>query len=239
MDGSVGIVLPAAGSGERLGGRRKQLRSLGGRPLWIRTLDRLRPVSGVGPCVVVVDSELADSMRESLRTHRPPAENAGLAEVRLVPGGESRRASVEAGVRALVGLETPPEQILVHDAVRPFVAPGRIEAVIDAIRVHGAAALGIPAADTLRRREDGVYGATVSREGIYRMQTPQGARTAWLVEAFEGEETAATDEVELLQRAGRPVQIVRGDPMNFKITTPADWELAEMLWTLSAKKEER
>jgi len=87
----------------------------------------------------------------------------------------------------------------------------------------------------LRRGGQGVFGDTVPREGLYRMQTPQGARRDWLVEAHASahrDDVEATDDVALLQRIGRPVRIVDGDPLNIKVTTPADWELARRLWSI-------
>lgn len=220
-----------------MGGERKQLRPLGGRPVWLRSLLRVFSVDGVGRGVVVVDPEVEERMRENLRAYRSAS---GFARgVEFVAGGGTRRASVEAGVRALLesndGTDEPPGWVLVHDAVRPFVPPDRIRALIEAIRAHGAASLAVPVSDTLRRAHEATFGATVARRDLYRMQTPQGARRDWLLEAFDAEfdeDEPVTDEVELLQRTGRSVRLVPGTPRNFKITTPEDWELATGLWEI-------
>lgn len=241
MDGSVGVVIPAAGSGERMGGERKQLRLLGGRPVWLQSLLRLLGVEGVTRAVVVVDPEIEERMRAALRSYRSASESTH--EVEFVAGGATRRASVEAGVRALSRSNDAPEAgprwVLVHDAVRPFVAPDRVRALIDTVRAHGAASLAVPVSDTLRHAHEATFGETVSRRDLYRMQTPQGAWRAWLLEAFEADvdgDGPVTDEVELLRRVGRTVRLVRGGARNIKITTPEDWEFATRLWEIQERQ---
>lgn len=240
MADSVGVVIPAAGSGERMGGERKQLRTLGGHPIWLQTLVPFLRIEDVRRIVLVVDPELAAGMRSELRSagqnaDRVPTRVSEVVE--FAKGGVTRFHSVKAGVRALSvppdqGSVDPPEWILVHDAVRPFVRQNEIERLIAAIRAHGAAALAVSAVDTLRRVAEDRFAETVPREDVFRMQTPQGAARRWFLEAYDEEPGGAsiTDEVELLQRAGRSVWFVRGSARNFKITTPADWELAQALW---------
>ncbi len=119
-----------------------------------------------------------------------------------------------------------------HDAVRPFVTQTVIASVIEAASTHGASAAALPVADTLRQGGAGpLFGTTVSRDGLWAMQTPQAARRDWLVRAAANAAGhVATDEVGLLQHAGYPVRIVEGDPRTFKVTRPADWRLAQALW---------
>jgi 2-C-methyl-D-erythritol 4-phosphate cytidylyltransferase len=89
-------------------------------------------------------------------------------------------------------------------------------------------------ADTLRAADaDGRFGATVSREGLYRMQTPQGFRRAWLEAAHaaaDDDDPPATDDVALVHAHGHAVHLVPGDPRNVKLTTPGDWAQAQHLW---------
>jgi 2-C-methyl-D-erythritol 4-phosphate cytidylyltransferase len=149
----------------------------------------------------------------------------------VVSGGDSRQASVHNGLGAV---PAPVEVVLVHDAVRPFVPGRRVTAVIQEARAHGAAAPALPVADTLREADDTLFGETVPRSGLYRMQTPQGFRRAWIEEAHRAAaqaEAPATDDVGLVQGIGRPVRLVEGDRRNFKITTPGDWQMAQQLWT--------
>jgi 2-C-methyl-D-erythritol 4-phosphate cytidylyltransferase len=220
----VAAVLPAAGSGSRLGGERKQYRVLGDQPLFIQTLRVFDAHPGIDFLVLAVQAEDLDPVRAALDavTWRCP--------VVATEGGASRQASV-AG--ALAALPETVGWVLVHDAVRPFVTADLIDAAIGAMRRHGAAALAVPVTDTVRRVAGGRFGEQVPRAGLYGMQTPQGARRSWLVEAHAAavrEGFEATDDVALLQRAGHPVAFVEGSSLNFKVTSAADWELARAWW---------
>ena len=221
---SVGVVLPAAGKGLRLGGARKQFRLLDGKPLlyWSARIFDAHPA--IEAIVVVAPADGIEQARDSVDR---------VAKVcAVVPGGRTRQASVQRGLEALPGAV---DSVLIHDAVRPFVTSAMVSAVVETIRQDGAGALAIPVADTLRAAMDGRFAATVPRDGLYRMQTPQGARRAWLSEAFAratAEGWQATDDVDLLQRAGFEVPIVEGSALNFKITTPADWDMARSIWPI-------
>ena len=227
---AVGVVLPAGGSGTRMaapGRPSKQFRELGGAPVWTWALRAFARHPAVGPVVVVVPAGEEGAVRE-----QGAALGVGAA---VVAGGPTRQASVERGVAAL-----PPEVeiVLVHDAVRPFVPADVVGRVVGAARQWGAAAAAVPVADTLRRGGDGpLFGETVSRDGLWAMQTPQAARRDWLTRALANAGGPATDEVALLQRAGHPVRIVEGDARLFKLTRPSDWHLAEALWPAWAAGE--
>lgn len=221
---AVGVVLPAAGRGTRLGGTRKQLRTLGGAPVLIQTARLFERHTACEAIVVPTDPALIERVDALVR-------EAGLGGiVSVVGGGDTRQTSVAAGVSAL------PDRlryVLVHDAVRPFAPDRLIREIIDAVRRHGAAAAAIPVSDTVRRVESGRFRETVDRRGLYRMQTPQAFRREWLTDALgraKRENISATDDVALVQRSGHGVYLVEGDARNIKITTPADWELARMLW---------
>lgn len=229
----VAVVVPAAGSGSRLGGRRKQFRELGGASLLVQTLrcfERHAEVSAIvvaGPPDEAGGEELADELRD-----------AGISKLHaVVPGGSTRQDSVRHGVAA-----TPASAavLLIHDAVRPFVSADELSAVIAAVRHQGAAALASPAADTMRHgTAEGLFDATVDRSTLFHVQTPQGFRREWIVDAFAQADSAGwkvTDDVELVMRSGRRVAIVEGSSRNIKITTPADWELAEQLWDSWAER---
>ncbi|HYE97163.1 MAG TPA: 2-C-methyl-D-erythritol 4-phosphate cytidylyltransferase [Rubricoccaceae bacterium] len=225
----VAVIVPAAGAGTRMGGLPKQFRLLGGAPVLVRTLEAFAAHPAIDALVVPVPAAEQRAAEAMLSAY-------GLA-AHVVVGGATRQASVGEGLKAV------PEGtgiVLVHDAARPFVVADRIAAVVAAVRAHGAAALAVPVADTLRRGRGETFGETVSREGLYAMQTPQGARLDWLRAAHaaaEADGITGTDEVELLQRAGYPVQVVEGDPRNLKLTRPTDWALAEALWERRAQRE--
>ncbi|HLT48780.1 MAG TPA: 2-C-methyl-D-erythritol 4-phosphate cytidylyltransferase [Rubricoccaceae bacterium] len=223
MAGHVAAVVPAAGSGSRMGaGVPKQLRLLGGVPVLVRTLRAFAGHPAVDALVVAVAPFSLDVVRRLLDEH-------GVAAT-VTAGGATRQDSVR---KALAAVPEGTGLVLVHDAVRPFVAPEQIAAVVAAARADGAAALAVPVTDTLRRVAGGAFGETVEREGLWRMQTPQAARLDWLRDAHEAaarDGFTGTDDVELLQRAGRRVRLVEGDARNLKLTHPADWALAEALW---------
>ena len=221
---SVGVVLPAGGSGLRLGGERKQYRLLGGAPVLVQTARAFCGHPEVAALVVVAPaSDVADVGRML----------AGFGvSAEVVAGGATRAASVACGLAAL---PEPVETVLVHDAVRPFVAPELIARVAAAVRAHGAAAAAVRVSDTLRRGAGDWFAETVERDGMWAMQTPQGAgrdvlRAACAASGTLLGDAAPTDEAGLLARAGTPVAIVEGDTRNVKVTTPADWALACALW---------
>lgn len=221
----VAVLVPAAGEGTRLGGPRKQFRTLGGRPLLVQVLLVFERHPAVGHLVVAAPDDHVSEVSDHLQSE-------GLSTLTaVVGGGDSRQASVRHALRAVpasVGI------VLVHDAVRPFVRARDVQAVVAAVRKHGAASLALPVADTLRAATEERFGDTVPRDGLYRMQTPQGFRRAWLEEAHrravQGEDTSATDDVGLVQRTDREVRRVPGDRRNFKITTRGDWRMAQQLW---------
>lgn len=207
----------------------KQYRLLGGLPLLIQTLRAFERHPGTDEIIVVVGASEVEGVAEALRIH-------GIEKLAaVVAGGDTRQQSVGRGLAAVSEMSST---TLVHDAVRPFVSAALITSLIDAARAHGAAAPALPVTDTLRRGVRGMFGDTVDREDLWRMQTPQVARTEWMKQAHkELEATDRTDEVALLREMGLPVRIVEGSSLNIKVTTPSDWDLAERLWPTWEKRE--
>jgi 2-C-methyl-D-erythritol 4-phosphate cytidylyltransferase len=162
--------------------------------------------------------------------------------IHLIEGGEHRQESVGNVLDAIPAESN--DLVLIHDAVRPFVSQETIAGVIEKAGKHGAAIAGVPAIDTIKRVErkaDGaVVEATIPREQIVQAQTPQGFRYGLLspifnearIEGFQG-----TDEASLLERAGEAVHVVMGSARNFKITTPADIELAEFFLAQERRRQ--
>jgi 2-C-methyl-D-erythritol 4-phosphate cytidylyltransferase/2-C-methyl-D-erythritol 2,4-cyclodiphosphate synthase len=212
-------VVVAAGSSSRMAGTDKLLADVGGRPVLRWALDSLAAAPSVRDIVVVAPPDRVPALLAF-----PWLDALGA---RVVPGGERRQDSVAAGVRA-----THAEVVLVHDGARPFVSASVVEAVAMAAREHGAAIPVLPVVDSLKRVEAGAIVATASRQGLFRAQTPQGARRDVLLAATEalaaGPEEFG-DEAELLARYGVAVTTVSGDPANLKLTVPADLELARAL----------
>ena len=231
----VGVVIVAAGAGVRAGpGEPKQFRPILGVPMLLRAL---RPFTGhpaVRQVVVALPPVYAD---------RPPEWLGKLRGERLelIPGGAQRFDSVRAGLQAL-----PPETaiILVHDAARPFVSRETIDAVITRARAGVGAVAAVPNSDTLKEigqgEEEGEgrttprIARTVSRDRIWRAQTPQGFPRDMLSAAYAQLKPVAnggapSDDAEVCERAGFPVELVADSPYNFKITTADDFRIAEAL----------
>jgi 2-C-methyl-D-erythritol 4-phosphate cytidylyltransferase len=221
-------IIPAAGSGSRFGGQiPKQFIEIAGAPIIVHTLRRFDECEEIGAIVVALRREEIEGFERALGSHkiRKP--------VRLVAGGAERSDSILNALTA--AKEFQPEIVVVHDAVRPFVTPERISAVIVKARETGAAILAQPATDTIKEVEDGLIRRTLDRRRIWRAQTPQAFRYDLLMRANEDARASdlpaamATDDSFLVERLGAPVAIVEGLANNIKITTPEDLILAEKL----------
>ncbi|HEV8306765.1 MAG TPA: 2-C-methyl-D-erythritol 4-phosphate cytidylyltransferase, partial [Methylomirabilota bacterium] len=129
--------------------------------------------------------------------------------------------------------------IVVHDGVRPCVTPELVTGVLAEARAHGAAVAALPIAETLKRAAEGWVTATVDRDGLWAIQTPQAFRAALLREAHRraaADGLLATDDAALVERLGAPVRVVPGLPGNVKITRPDDLGLARaLLWKRKAR----
>ena len=219
----VGVVIVAAGAGLRAGpGEPKQFRSILGVPMLLRALRPFSSHPDVEHVVVALPKGLAE---------RPPEWLGKLVGERLtlVAGGATRPESVRAALRALrPGLPV----VLVHDGARPFVSRTTVDAVIARARAGVGAVAALPMSDTVKETTGGNRIArTVTRERLWRAQTPQGFPRAWLDEVYGKKKNgdAATDDAELCERAGYPVEVVADLPHNLKITTPDDFRVAEAL----------
>ncbi len=222
-------IIPAAGSGSRLGGQRpKQFIEIGGAPIIIHTLRRFEACEGIDAIVVALQHADVDPFKQQLEIY-------GLSkQIRLVDGGAERSDSILNALEA--ARDWQPELVAIHDAVRPFVTPSQISAVLARARQDGAAILALPATDTIKEVEDGLILRTIDRRRIYRAQTPQAFRYDLLLAANarardEGlSSPLTTDDSLLVERLGAPVAVVEGSQQNIKITTPDDLIIAERLF---------
>ena len=231
MNATVALVL-AAGQGTRLGAGPKAALGLGGRPLAAWSLETLGGCSAVDRVVLVGDEA---TLAPALAALTPPA-RAKVA--RVVPGGASRE---ESCARGLAAAGDDAGVVLVHDAARPFASAALFAAVAAAAARTGAALAATPLTDTLKQAVGSRVIATLPRAGLWRAQTPQGARADLLRRAHaaaaearaarggatEEDGAVGTDDVELVERIGGAVEIVRGEDANVKITTAADLAWAE------------
>jgi len=224
----VVAILAAAGLGTRMGHETpKQFLELNGVPLVILSLRR------IAACPLITDIVVATRAEEIERLDARIREEKFKQPVRVVKGGDSRQASVS---QALKHVPDDAELVVVHDAVRPFVAVEHITRVIEEARRCKAAILGIPAMDTVKEvkraslpEDVALVTATVPRERVVLAQTPQVFQSQLLKDAFASAEedgVNASDEAGLVERLGLEVHVVHGSERNIKITKPADMELA-------------
>ena len=214
---TVALIL-AAGRGSRLGAPLpKQFLDLAGRPLLRHAVEAFLRHPRVAAVRVVGDAE---ACARAL---------AGLGLPDAIAGGETRQASARAGLEALAA--EPPEAVLIHDAARPIVPARVIDAVVCALEAGAAAAVpALPVTDTLKRDEGGLVAGTVPREGLVRVQTPQGFRFGAILEAHRRAAGAAlTDDAAVAEASGIPVRLVPGAEENIKVTLPGDLSRAEAL----------
>jgi 2-C-methyl-D-erythritol 4-phosphate cytidylyltransferase len=202
-------------------GRKKPGIALAGRPVLRWTLDVFAATPAVGGVVVVVPAEDVAVWRRRL---------ARCRKVRaVIAGGTERQESV---ARALAAVPATARWIVVHDGVRPCLTPALLARVLAGARASGAAIAALPLAETLKRGADGWVRATVARDGLWAVQTPQAFAAALLREAHRraaAEAITATDDAALVERLGARVRLVPGLPGNVKITRPEDLPLARAL----------
>jgi 2-C-methyl-D-erythritol 4-phosphate cytidylyltransferase len=227
----IAVIVPAAGVGTRMGHKTpKQYLELAGRPILAHTLEVFEKTPEVREVTLVVHPDELDFCQDKVIS---PFNFKKV--LRLVPGGKERQDSVYHALKAL-HKEDDLELILVHDGVRPFITPDQIREVIQAARRHGAAVLGMPAQDTLKKvSQEGMIRQTIERRDIWQIQTPQAfqAKLLWraFIEAY-ARNFYGTDEASLLEELKLPVAVVAGSPFNLKITTPQDLQLAEAIHQL-------
>jgi 2-C-methyl-D-erythritol 4-phosphate cytidylyltransferase / 2-C-methyl-D-erythritol 2,4-cyclodiphosphate synthase len=221
----VAVVLVAAGRGERAGQAAdapKQYRRIGGRPIIARTLDAFLTHPAIGPIAIVIHPDDVDLLRDAIGDHD--------GKVIVAHGGATRQDSVRLGLAAL--RDRDPQKVLIHDAARPFVDSGLIDRVIAAIGERQAALPVLPVAETLKRANaDEMVAETVSGDGLYLAQTPQGF-PYWPInaaheKAYRAGKTGFTDDAAIAEWAKMPVRIVPGSPDNAKLTWARDISMAD------------
>lgn len=222
----VAAIIAAAGRGERFGGDLpKQYLDLGNKPILAHTL-LVFEESGVDEVILVVDEKRIRFCRDEI------VDKYHLEKIKkVISGGKHRQESVYNGLKAME--ENPPEIIVVHDGIRPFVTKSLIEEVIEEASRSGVAIAAIPVKDTIKlANERGVVERTIKRRNLWLAQTPQGFRYETLKEgltrAFRNK-FFGTDEAMLVERLNHRVKIVRGLEDNIKITTKEDLALAEAI----------
>lgn len=217
-------LVPAAGTGSRMGDDRpKQYLSLAGRPMIRHALDTLCGSSRISKVFVV----LAAQDRAWDRFDWSDLGNR-LSVLRC--GGTKRADSVMNGLEAIAGEVGRDDWMLVHDAARPCLSMGQLDALLDQVsEAEVGGILAVPVADTLKRcGADRRIDTTVPREHLWQAQTPQMFRYGLLREALANGESF-TDEAAAVEAMGHRPLLVASDSGNLKVTYPADLLLAERI----------
>jgi 2-C-methyl-D-erythritol 4-phosphate cytidylyltransferase len=215
------VVLAAAGKSSRFQDKnyKKPFARLKDRAVWLHCADKFLNRDDVVQTLIVIAPEDRERFMDSFGA------NVAILGIDVVEGGAERSDSV---ANALKHVKDEVEYVAVHDAARPCLATEWIDRVFLKAATTGAAMLAIPITGTVKsNKKKGVIEETVPRDNLWEAQTPQVFRKSILLKAYaQRGDQPATDDAELVQRIGQPVTVVTGSPINLKITTKEDLQLA-------------
>ena len=215
MSDLVAVIIPAGGSGERLGARiPKALVQIAGRTLIEHAVANMAPIAN--QIIVAAPAAYEEQFRKLLGT-----------DVTVVTGGLTRTQSVK---KALKHVDKENEFILVHDAARPLASTDLAMRVIDSLRAGEKAVIpGIAVTDTIKRIDKNNYVTrTYPRPDLRAIQTPQGFKRKVLIKAHDTRDDV-TDDAGLVEKQGVEVKVIVGEERALKITTMQDLEAAQRL----------
>lgn len=260
---NTSVILPAAGLGTRFSAAGRASASkiefeLAHKPVFLHTIELFHGRGDVGQILLAVHPDRLDDF--SFRW----ADKLSFMGVRLIAGGTIDRW--ETVQRAIEHVDESATHIAIHDAARPCASAQMIDRVFEAAQRLHAVVPGLPMSDTVKRVEEGAHievesdpidailgdtasptentctvTQTVPRGDLMRVQTPQVFERSLLSEAY-AELTAEnasgiTDDASVVERAGKPVHVVAGDPLNIKLTHPGDAELLEAVLRMREEKD--
>jgi len=220
------FLIPAAGSGKRMGsGRNKLLLTLRNKPIITWTLMAAKAAESIRWIGIVAQPEEWPEFKEIV------SDLSLNRIVRFIPGGKTRQESVYNGLRELPAMA---ERVLIHDGARCLVTPGLIDRCAETIQTCPGLIAAVPVKDTIKVVKPGtsVIESTPDRQNLWAAQTPQGFEVEKLLQCHEegirnGWEV--TDDAALFEQCGLPVSIVPGEETNLKVTTPVDLAIADFI----------
>ncbi len=216
------VILAAAGASQRFQDPhyKKPFAPLANKPVWLHSAEKFVSRQDVKQIVLVLNPEDREYFQFKFSS------NVAILGIDTVDGGSTRADSVRLGLEQV---RDEIDFVCVHDAARPCLADKWIDQVFEAATKHDAAILGIPVTGTLKKvGEQGNIEKTVSRDHLWEAQTPQVFRRVLLAKAHaQSEASSATDDAQLVERLGQTVFVVRGSPLNLKITAKEDLRFAE------------
>lgn len=217
----VPVIVVAAGMSTRMQGINKQLMLVGDIPVLARTLLKFEHSDAISNIILVVKTE--DIFEVQLLAEKYMIKK--LSDI--VCGGNTRQQSV---LKGLARVDKSAEKVLIHDGARPLVDNTVISAVVESLDTYSAVTCGVKVKDTIKQiNENGKVIATLNRDSLVAVQTPQGVRVKEYQEALNNVANVDTftDDTSIMEAAGFDVYIVDGSYKNIKITTPEDIVIAE------------
>jgi 2-C-methyl-D-erythritol 4-phosphate cytidylyltransferase len=223
----VTAIVLAAGEGRRMAaGTSKSYLPIAGRPLVLRTLDRVFSAQAVEAVVLVVGAGELERCESMLRADSALKDRHWLLQV----GGATRQQSARRGLERV---ESDCDIVVIHDGARPFVSARLIDRCVETAADKGAVVAGLPVRDTIKTvSSDHWIESTPNRSALWEIQTPQAFKRGLIIAAHEWAERQGiqvTDDATVVERIGTPVYVLEGERTNFKITVPEDAWLAEIL----------
>ena len=223
---TTAIVL-AAGEGRRIGGNTSKIfLPLAGRPLLLRTLDRVFSARTIENVVLVVAAHELVRCESLLRSDTALRDLPWLVQ----SGGSTRRQSAKRGLEKI---DAGTDLVMIHDGARPFVSASLIDRCVEVAADKGAVIVGLPARDTIKLvSQDRRIQSTPERSLLWEVQTPQVFKRELILEAHaraDQDGLEVTDDALLVERLGKSVFVIDGERTNLKITVPEDIWVAEAL----------
>ena len=222
--GKIGAIIPAAGKGLRMNNYfPKQFLPLKGHPVLYYALKVFEEEQMIDEIILVIEEEFQEYVEEDI------IRESEFTKIRkIVKGGKTRQESVYNGLKEAEGWEW----VIIHDGARPFLSESLLRKIIHEMFEKKAVVVGIPLHDTLKKVNKEIILKTLSRENLWAIQTPQAFSYPLILEAYKKaneENFHGTDDASLLEKIGKKVHILRGNPLNIKITTPLDLILAQAI----------
>jgi len=215
----LGVVIVAAGGGQRMGGINKSFAHLGGKPLIAWAVDTCHRCRLVQQIVLVLNDK-------GLTRGKKLKEERGWSKVVICSGGARRQDSVGEGLHMLNDCDW----VMIHDGARPFLTVDLIEDGLEAARETGAAVAAVPVKDTIKLAAgERLIKETLQRDRLWAAQTPQIFSFDVITKTYGKLAAEVTDDAAAVEHLGYKVKLYMGNYNNIKVTTPEDLALARII----------
>ena len=223
MTDNLNLIVAAGGCSERFGERDKLLEMLGDLPVFLHCIRNFAPLCKNGRIVVAVRPEALDTYRQLTEKFLPET------KVNFVPGGVDRCSSVS---NALAILPDDDGLVAIHDAARPLASAALLRRVAFQAEISGGAIAAVKVVDSLKRVDgNNCVLEPVSRDALYRAETPQVFDIGKIRQAYhQADRSGATDDAEIMRRAGFAVEVVDSGEFNLKLTRSSDLEMLKIFF---------